>query len=372
MIEAPNSANSPDRSEGSGNLDLALFLDQILEGTLFSREDRKRGNFRFPSEISTPCPASADWIELATRELKGPRAQAVQAHAALCSECLTRLRASQKILDQDATVEEIAELSHLASTSSQWQHQIAVELAQTPFGKSRKRRLFYGWISAGATAALTLMFVSVLWHRNHAPEQLLAAAYGQDRTFDLRVAGAPYAPVTPEQEVRGMRSTQDGSPLQAAHREIDEKLERTPSDPRWLELKARAATLDEQYDDAIAILDKLLTAGPPTGSLLLDAGSAYFLRGTVTGSEADRAKALDYLRQADRAAPANPVILFDEAIMMEDHGQLMQAAETWNRYLKCEPDPQWRADGQRRLELLEERIHRDKMKEAPLRNSKAP
>src|ERR1035438_2256803 len=41
---------------------------------------------------------------------------------------------------------------------------------------------------------------------------------------------------------------------------------------------------------------------------------------------------------------------------MEDRGQVMNAVETWNRYLRFERDPRWLAEGRARLEALEEKL----------------
>jgi len=42
--------------------------------------------------------------------------------------------------------------------------------------------------------------------------------------------------------------------------------------------------------------------------------------------------------------------------VMEDRGQLMNAVETWNRYLLFERDSRWLAEGRRRLQSLEEKL----------------
>jgi tetratricopeptide (TPR) repeat protein len=207
-------------------------------------------------------------------------------------------------------------------------------------------------------ASILLLIGLIVWRWNHTPEQLIAEAYSQNRVFDLRIDGARYAHLNTTGQVRGVGSVPERSSLRSAQAQIDEELKKTPSDRRWLQLKARAAILDERYDEAVTILDRLLAAGPVTQSLLLDAGSAYFLRGTVSGSDNDRAQALDYLRHADEMATENAVVLFNEAIVMEDRGRSAAAAETWNRYLRVETDPRWLGEGRARLRSLEARLNR--------------
>ena len=43
---------------------------------------------------------------------------------------------------------------------------------------------------------------------------------------------------------------------------------------------------------------------------------------------------------------------------MEDRGQVMNAVETWNRYLNFEHDPRWQQEGRERLKALEEKLNR--------------
>jgi hypothetical protein len=170
--------------------------------------------------------------------------------------------------------------------------------------------------------------------------------------------GAGFAQVTPESHLRGSATGREPASLLDARARIERKLETAPQDPHWLQLEARADLLEEKFDPAIDILDRLLAAGPVTASLLSDDAASYFQRGVANGSENDRSTALDYLRRADELAPGDPVILFNEAVAMEDRGQVMNAVETWNRYLRFERDPRWLAEGRLRLQALELKLNR--------------
>jgi CHAT domain-containing protein/tetratricopeptide (TPR) repeat protein len=250
----------------------------------------------------------------------------------------------------------------MASLSPQWQHRLAVELAHTPHQAARKR--MHGlFLWTGAAVAATLLLVAGLafwWQYETTPERLLAEAYSHSRTFDLRIPGAAFAEVAPEAHLRGGATAREPARLLDARARIEHQLERTPEDPHWLQLEARADVLEEKYDPAIDILDRLLAGGPESPSVLVDDASAYFERGTATGSENDRATALDYLRRADEMAPGDSVVLFNEALVMEDRGQVMNAVETWNRYLNFERDPRWQEEGRRRLKALEEKLNQIK------------
>lgn len=315
---------------------------------------------------SEPCPEIGEWIRLATEELPVVEKDKLLLHAAVCSECLMRMRESQAVLSGDAQPAESAALAECASLTPEWQHRLAVELAQSECGRpQRTLSPIFAWASGAMAAALVALVAVAMWQRHeNAPEKLLAEASSDFRSSELRVPGARFGVVAPPRHLRGGASDHEPAPLLAARAQIERKLEKAPADPYWLQLEARAEVLEERYDDAVDILDRLLAAGPATASLLVDDGSAYFLRGAATGSENDRATALDYLRRADELAPDDPVVLFNEALMMEDRGQVMNAVETWNRYLKFERDSGWQGEGRRRLALLEEKLNRLKTHES--------
>jgi tetratricopeptide (TPR) repeat protein len=276
------------------------------------------------------------------------------------------------MLSADASPEETAEVGNLASSSREWQHKLAVELARTSRQienrQARKRTVrLYLWAGAGLAASLAIAAVLTLWwQRANTPERLLAEAYTHSRIFDLRMPGAGFAEVTPQAHLRGSATGRESSKLLDARARIERQLESAPQNPHWLQLEARADLLEEKFDPAIDILDRLLAAGPVTSDLLVDDAAAYYQRGAATGNENDRATALDSLRRADELAPDDPLVLFNEAVVMEDRGQVMNAIETWNRYLRFERDPRWLAEGQRRLDALEQKLnqlktHRSRM-----------
>jgi len=236
---------------------------------------------------------------------------------------------------------------------------LAVELARTSHYQERKRETWrYLWAGAGLAATLAIAAVLIIWwQRANTPERLLAEAYTHSRIFDLRIAGAGFAEVNPQSHLRGSATGRESSQLLDARARIERQLESSPRNPHWLQLEARADLLEERFDPAIDTLDRLLATGPVTSDLLVDDAAAYYQRGVATGNENDRATALDSLRRADELAPGDTIVLFNEAIVMEERGQVMNAVETWNRYLRFERDPRWLAEGRRRLEALEQKLN---------------
>ena len=353
-----SAAESPD--EG-----LASALEVLVSNAPFRNSAQYNSAGGFTSPGAGSCPETGDWLRLASGDVPPQERQALLSHAALCTGCLARLRDSQQVLSEEITPEESAALQQFASTKPQWQRLLALQLAQTAHSSQRAGNLLrFAWLCGAVAAVLVLGLSAAFWWRQKAPEKLLAEAYTQSRTTDLRVPGADFAPVTPQAHLRGGSTDREPAPLLSARAEIERKLEQSPADAHWLQLQARAEMLEEHYDGAIDLLDRLLAAGPVTAGLLLDDGTAYYMRGTAAGSENDRATALDNLRRADELAPNDPVVLFNEAIVMEDRGQVMNAVETWNRYLKFERDPKWQDEGRKRLQSLEEKLNRVKTHES--------
>ena len=351
-----NSSQAADKSAGRSGDD----VDRVLEYLAASRMDARlaEANSVSPAEDEA-CPEPGAWLRLVTGETPAIEVESLLAHAAVCTACLARLRQSRHLLAQDVSQEETAEMAHLASLTPMWQHRLAVELSRTPQGQARKRVPgILLWASASMATLLAIVTGAVLlWQHEHTPERLLAEAYSRSRIFDLRIPGAGYGEVKPETHLRGGGMNRESAPLLAARAQIETRLEKSPEDAHLLQLKARAYLLDEEYDASIDILDRLLASGPVTPSLLADGASAYFQRGIATSSENDRATALDYLRRADELSPDDPVVLFNEALVMEDRGQVMNAVETWNRYLNFERDPNWLAEGRQRLKALEDKLN---------------
>jgi tetratricopeptide (TPR) repeat protein len=372
--------------------DLIQAFEELIEGQS-PQAERPHEDVpgALPSDLHNPCPELGAWLLLLSGDAETTHAakpsgtaksiaklEAMLAHAARCTTCAERLR----MLFANASKEEEAEVRKLTSSSRDWQNDLAAELARTPHrtqdqarnqtpsqtpsqtrnltrNQGRKRvRSIYLWAGAGMAASLLFASALVLWRQSaNTSERLLAEAYTHSRLFDLRMPGAGFAEIAPQTHLRGSATGRELSRLSDARARIERHLENAPADPHWLQLEARADVLEEKFDPAIDILDRLLAAGPVTSGLLADDATAYFQRGAATDSENDRATALEYLRHADELAPSDTLVLFNEAIVMENRGQMINAVETWNRFLHFERDPGWLADGRRRMQALEQKLN---------------
>jgi len=360
MNYQPNSErphNTPPVDPGDS---LAQAFEDLVAGRLSSRGRVPEGaDGSLLAEQDEACPDPGAWIRVVCGEVFPAELDHLLTHAAGCRSCAARLRMSLEAVSTEATDEEIAEFEALAPIEPEREQELAQRLACTPKAPKIQRHgkiyLFAG-LSLAASLLLAAGFVEE-WMRLHAPERLLAQAYTHDRIFDLRMRGAQFAAVVPGTHLRGGGAGHEDSALLDARSRISKELDRAPDNPHWLELQAKTEVLEEKFDPAIDTLDRLLAAGPVTSDLLVDAADAYFERGSFSGSENDRATALEYLRRADELAPDDPLVLFNEAIVMEDRGQLTNALETWNRYLRFEHDPQWLTEGRTRLQALELKLN---------------
>jgi len=317
-------------------------------------------------ESAGNCLTPALAMRLVLGDTEGEDAEALLTHAAVCPTCGDLLTRSLGTLQGNPSPEETAAIEELAATRVDWQRKLARDLAET----STRRRLVVMrprfWMGAGAIAAGLVAAAGLfLWqYQTNTPEHQLAKAYEQSRSLELRIPDARFAGFTGGSHTRGVAIANEPAPLLEARAHLARELERAPHDPHLEQLQARADVLEERYGSATDILDRLLATGPVTAELLTDAASAYYQRGLVTGSELDRSTALDYLRRANELAPTDPVILFNEAIVMEDRGQMMNAVEVWNRYITVERDPKWAAEGKRKLAALEQTLNRIKSHES--------
>jgi len=341
---------------GSGE-ETAHAWEQFLDDPSLYRQTDSPELCDFPAD-KDECPEVGVWVSLVCDQLPSFEKKTLLAHAAACSSCAARLRHCSSIFSSASTAEEEAMLSDLNTLSDSGRHQLAVQLA---YSQRSEKPLFLTRVffrnSVIATALLTAIVSSgIWWHHRHTPERMLAEVYTHSRSYELRIPGAAWSATNPVLHLRGGSDSRDSAMLQDVRKRIESHLQRYPDNAYWLHMEARVDLLQERLDPAIAILDEQLRSSPAKTDLLVDDAFAHFQRGLIDGSDQDRSQALELLRHADELAPADPVILFNEAIVMEERGQSMNAIETWNRFLRFEHDPGWRGEGRLRLQNLEARL----------------
>jgi len=344
------------------------------------------------------CPTEDILRDLAAGLSTSAHADRLTQHAAQCAHCGPILRAYTEDFSDELSPEDAALLQQLNSSSPAWHGKVAQQMAgavspeaalraipstapehataelspqarvaQPPSAvlepsserlkPSRFRLPSLKWILVPAALAATAVIAFFIWNaQRDTPEKidkLLAQAYTEQRTIEMRIPGAEQGPM------RVQRATNElDLPAQfyVAEGVIKKNLSNNPEDPQWLHAQARADLLRWNYDSAINKLDAAFGVAPYDTGLLLDKASALYERGTQTGDQRDLELAMDLLGQFLASTPDDPVALFNRAILETKIGALHQAVSDWERYLTLRPSDSWSHEARERLEELRKQI----------------
>jgi CHAT domain-containing protein/tetratricopeptide (TPR) repeat protein len=369
--------------------DLAL-LDRQL--------DRQMKSMR--SAESAPrqgdCPDPVVWREIAGGLTPPGERLIYLEHGSRCDLCGPMLReavAEVSDLNGEITEAERTLIAILDSARAEWQQRLAQQIAGTQHSAGRESTPWWKrWLAiprlavpslavprlAIAGASLLAIVAAGSWvavHRYNnyiaarnqpaAASQLLARAYTEKRTLELRIAGADYAPLRVS---RGPAAsfTSRPEPLLKAEALIASQLESHPSDPSWLQAKAQADVLEGKYDAAVEALRRALELEPHSTALLTDLATAYFQRAQQEDRKDDLGAAYEYLSQALRLHPDDPVALFNRAIVAEHAFLYHQALDDWDYYLRVDPGSQWGEEARNRANAIREKLKEHESKATPL------
>ena len=160
-------------------------------------------------QSSKDCPPEKELVELAAGILEPERTKELLDHVTSCDFCGPFLKQAVEDFDEHISSEESALLAALQSGTKSWQDNLAAKLSGTTRSSASSQSArpisavlsmnFLGWtrwILAGA--AVFLVAISSWWllhdrelrHVN----SLIAQAYTERRTIELRLPGAAYAP----------------------------------------------------------------------------------------------------------------------------------------------------------------------------------
>lgn len=363
-----------------------------------SSADFTFGDARHPADpllraASTPeCPSDDDLRQLAAGLSPNAVATRLTQHAATCDHCGPLLRTFTEDFSDDFSPEEQAALASLQSSSAAWQKKTARQMlqaagvpdvgtsaasiaasdtaatakrdnkpdkkssAERPASSSLDRKpFFWRWVLVAASVAVVAVSAFTIWYvvrdTPEKVEKLLAQAYTEQRTIELRFPGARYAPIRIERADGDSQFSKPKSLIEAEFR-ISENLEKRPDDPAILKAKAEAELLTFNYKSAITTLDKALRSAPDSPELLEALGVAYYEsaeHGPQEYRQQEYAKALEKMSIALKRAPRHTSILFNHAILQEKMGLFNQAIADWERFLGLEREGGWREEAQKRL-----------------------
>jgi CHAT domain-containing protein len=334
-----------------------------------------------PAGGSDECPSKNSIYELVAGLVEGKEAELLLNHAAECDHCGPLLREGAEILGPADAEEGEARIKALQTSSAEWQAKVARKLASVGVPPEyrpetaepvKRYRWFptvpaWGYVGAGVVVVGLAIVATIAWHSRPAyTNSLLAEAYAEHRTLEVRIPGAKYAPMRVERG-SGISSLEKPSSLLKAEALIAENLRRAPNDSAWLQAKARADLLDGNYQSAIKSLQLALETQSGSPSLLADMGSAYYVRAEATGRPGDYGSAIQSLSEALAKSPNDPVILFNRALACEQMLLYDQAIKDWEQYLRVEPTGEWAESVRHKLERVrQEKKERDSRSAEPL------
>jgi tetratricopeptide (TPR) repeat protein len=348
-----------------------------------------QGSSRPPTRGSE-CPAEDAWVRLAagvmTQEEMGPYVT----HAAQCDWCGPLLKQAMEDLTQAATAEEQDALQKLPSASPDWQREMAIKLAQASrkaaesstkalsgvssgaaspasidarsadssgagsaassdvrrkTGAPSEAKAGFSWwpklvwACAGLAVVAVAVWLGIRLTREPDVNQLLAQAYTEQRTIELRMPGAKYGPFRGELGP-GERPRQK---LYAAEAIITRESPKHPDDPKWLQTQARADLLQGRYRDAKNELDSALLLKSNDPSLLIDRATALYQSARAGGVDRsiDYSDAAEDLGKVLKQNPDDAVALFNRSIVYEKMLFYRQAIEDVKHYLRIDPSGPW-------------------------------
>lgn len=312
------------------------------------------------------CPPEQLWIEIAAGIRTGD-AEYLVSHAATCDHCGPLLRDATASFSPEMSAEEEAALAGLATSNPELQHTMSRRLLELTRGQQPVLRSISGapwrprktvrWVVAmTAVTMVALVAFQLIWQRSRRaePDQLVAAAYVEDRTIEVRIEGTGYAPL---REARGDAAEQERMSrpaLLTAEAQIAERLKTDPENVRWLQASGRVSLLEGDWKAAITALQKAQRLDERDLSVRIDLASAYILRGDTLGNISDYGQATDLLGAVLVAEPHNGVAEFNQAVAEEKQPDLKNdAIDEWKRFLEDHGDTGWASEARSHLEALE-------------------
>jgi CHAT domain-containing protein/tetratricopeptide (TPR) repeat protein len=322
---------------------------------------------------SPDCPGDVNWLEVAAGLLPETKTREFMQHASQCGHCGPLLRSAADALSDGATANEEELLAGLGSAQSQWQRNMAGELRKHVHARQRKPERsgwqgLFSWPRPAFAVVAIAVAIAAGWLGLRllippSAEQLLARAYAEHRTLEVRIPGAKYAPMRVERGTSA--SNLDKSPsLLKAEALIGENLSKHPNDPSWLQARARADLLDGNYESAITSLQRALEAEPDSPSLLTDLGSAYFLRAESADRPIDYGNAIESLGKVLSKDPDEPVALFNHALACGRMFLYTQAVNDWEHYLRVDPQSEWSDDARKHLAAIKQKLEQHEKTQA--------
>jgi len=314
-------------------------------------------------------------LNLAAGLLPQSEVPSLLGHSVRCRYCGPLLKIAIEDLAMEFTPEEEARVKTLESAKPEWQEELvrkiaaggtvspgpkpSVETAPSKKGSAFGRR-FSPWPQgAWATAATALMMMASWWGWTafHEPtvEQLLARAYTEHRTLEMRIPGAAYGPMREERGAGGSHVFRSAALSKAISKLADQQNDHS-HDPVWLRAEGRAELLEGNYPSALETLKRAKEANPDSIAVMIDLATAYTERGDRENRPEDYGAAIEVLGEVLQKSANDPVALFNRALAYERLYAYGAAVSDWKLYLSVDHDPKWNEEAKQRLAELQKTL----------------
>lgn len=339
--------------------------DQFLDGT----------RDQLSAQRTPACPPDAAILELAAGRTPDQEAEKLLAHIAECVHCGPFLRQASAIFSDELSIEENKLITGLASAKTEWQVNLARKIAEsrsetdaqaTPRGMQPKpdshprRKSVFSMPRLAWSGALAIVLVLTAWiafrtTRKPDVNQLIAQAYTERRTVELRIADAHHS--LPHRERGSGRSSIDQpQSLLDANALISRQLKTHPHDSEWLHAKARVDLLDWDFQDAIDTLRQIQKDNAGSSSVQRDLATAYFERAEANSQPSDYGTAAELLGEVLKQDPQDPIALFNRAFVYERLFLYHEALDDWHAYLRLDDKSEWANEARTHVKDIKEKL----------------
>lgn len=329
------------------------------------------------------CPTIESLRKVVAGLTSVPESERLVDHVIHCDHCGPLFRQAAEDLMVEQTPEEISVLDQLSSAQPGFQRELGRRLAaghreagtqqahRTPLAVPvpKYRLELHPWVYALAVglllATLTGSWLAIRLRRPYA-DQLIAQAYSDQRTFELRLADASQAPIRQQRGPEGSPLSKPAALLEAELL-IKRQLLKTPNDPKWLAARGRSELLEWQYEDAIRSFNQVLETNPDSSDMLRDLATAHFQRAEIEHRPIDYGNAMQELSQALAKRPDDAIALFNRAVIDERMFLYDDAEKDWEAYLRLDPTGPWAAEARQRLDEVRNKLQKhDQSQKAPI------
>jgi tetratricopeptide (TPR) repeat protein len=277
--------------------------------------------------------------ETLTEYLEGKLDPAIRAasevHLVACDGCRLSLGFYMRLLDEDVSSDETAEIQLV---TAEWEKKSKERLV-------RRTGTFHRWLlSFSAVAAvLVLGLVSVRLVSDrvsgaYSPSEVVQLLLSQQRPFELQMSHQPHLPIV---------RTRGTEPRGASYGLLAGELTRLSADSHQM---GRFYLLQKDFKRAIDYLElaEKEVGARERAEIHNDLGVAY-LEG---GGESRLQRAAREFRHAVEADPSFAPAVFNLAVFYERTGAVPEAASQWKRYIQLDSNSAWSAEARTRLQNL--------------------